>query len=94
MTYAYPRNDNKAPIDSLGKEIKVGDKVVYNLSGGLWVGTVTKLSRTNRNWTMGDIYQHTVTVEDPGGNVSKVKNLNGIVVVNKLPEINRRRHGS
>lgn len=82
-------------LDARGRKIEVGDKVIYNLSGGLAHGKVlAALVLHGREYPyQGTSWEYRIDVEllkgstswIPEGHVSHVKNPKGIIVL--TPEL-------
>ncbi len=84
-------------MDSLGHEIQIGDRVIYNLSGELAVGVIKRAEITRTHKTTYAPYEYhdyiiEVALEGPfgynarRGHISKVKNPKGIIVIGKIDE--------
>lgn len=93
---------NKVPVDRLGNEIRVGDKIVYATKGSsnarLQVGIVKRIYESEERhfaWASGKYVSAAITklsveVGDTYSKIVTLSKLNRVVVVNSVkPEIPR-----
>lgn len=76
---------NKFISDSYGRQLFVGQVVAFNKSGGVRRGVIESIKAVKvrgeicDQWT-GKLYAH-VKVRDADGDVSTIKNLDGIMTI-------------
>ncbi len=76
--------NNPQIYDAFNVLISVGDSVIYNLSGELSKGTVTRLYEGSVKRYSGNVRTYTITIKNSKtGKDSKVKNPKSLCVVDK-----------
>lgn len=67
-------------LDNFDREVAVGDRIVFNRSGYLETGRVTKIHKSKGRWSADPHFNYLLTVDVDGGyQTAKVRNTRGIL---------------
>lgn len=72
-------------VDAIGREISPGDIIIYNLSGDLAVGKVTRITQAKQYGRSYNKIEAQILKSVRSTGKSIIKNTNSIIVVDKKP---------